>query len=411
MNGRTAMLGSMDSTLKEPDRTEGDGAADVVLVGAGHAHLQVVAEAHRFRALGLSVAVLDPGDFWYSGMASGLLGGRYAADEDRIDVARFARACGVGHRRARVVGLDKAGRRLRLAGGGTFSYRAVSFNIGSQVAVPFPVEEHDRLWRAKPIYRLATLRNRLREDWRAERKVRFLVVGGGTTGCELACNIRALARQAGGKLDLTLVENGPRLMPGKRPAVSAAMHHFLVKQGVTVHLNSSIAQVTARRARFADGKRLDFDQALLATGLVANSDVVSLGLAANAERGLVVRNELCSVDDRHVFAAGDCADILGHDLPRLGVFGVRAAPIVAANLLSLFTGSDMKLYHPQKIWFSAQNLGDGTGLATWGPFWWQGRAALQIKEFLDRRFMARFQTAIFDGADDMHYVPTKIPQD
>jgi len=33
------------------------------------------------------------------------------------------------------------------------------------------------------------------------------------------------------------------------------------------------------------------------------------------------------------------------------------------------------------------NLGDGTGLATWGPFAWHGAAAFWLKDRIDRRWL------------------------
>ena len=53
----------------------------VVLVGAGHAHLHVAKCAAAFGRLTL----IDPGLFWYSGIATGMLGGTYDRADDVID--------------------------------------------------------------------------------------------------------------------------------------------------------------------------------------------------------------------------------------------------------------------------------------------------------------------------------------
>ena len=136
----------------------------------------------------------------------------------------------------------------------------------------------------------------------------------------------------------------------------------------------------------ADGTAIAFDHALVATGLRAAPLVEACNLPAD-ERGLHVLDRLHAASDDRVFAAGDCARIDGYDLPKVGVFGVRAAPVLAANLISRTADQRLAAYKPQRIWFAAQNLGDGTGLASWGPAWWQGRSALAIKDWNDRRFM------------------------
>ena len=53
---------------------------------------------------------------WYSGMATGMLGGMYTPEEDTIDLEAFCRRNGVSILRTRVVSLDRqAGQLRRLA--------------------------------------------------------------------------------------------------------------------------------------------------------------------------------------------------------------------------------------------------------------------------------------------------------
>jgi len=56
----------------------------VILVGAGHAHLHVVAHAEALIQCGARVVLIDPGVFWYSGLATGMLGGRWPPAEERL---------------------------------------------------------------------------------------------------------------------------------------------------------------------------------------------------------------------------------------------------------------------------------------------------------------------------------------
>ncbi|QTF91052.1 MAG: hypothetical protein J5F18_11225, partial [Halomonas sp. BM-2019] len=46
----------------------------LLLVGAGHAHLHLLRHAAAFE--GAEVMLVDPGGFWYSGRAAGMLSGR-----------------------------------------------------------------------------------------------------------------------------------------------------------------------------------------------------------------------------------------------------------------------------------------------------------------------------------------------
>ena len=130
-----------------------------------------------------------------------------------------------------------------------------------------------------------------------------------------------------------------------------------------------------------------------------------LSVATDPHRGVKVQDTLQSIDDPDIFAIGDCADIADYKLPRIGVFGVRAAPVLLANLVAQTRnqaevqtqGDPLQSFKPQHKWLAAQNLGDGTGLAWWGvregeggPAW-RGRTALWLKNWIDVRFVKGYQ--------------------
>ena len=138
---------------------EPNGRRQVVLVGCGHAHLEVMRGARAFAARGADVVLVDPGLFVYSGRGSGLLSGRVSEADAAIDPEALARATGVRFLRERVVGLDRASRSLRLAGAGLVPFDLASFNIGSRGAGS---ATGPRLCPVKPIAGLAALGRRIR---------------------------------------------------------------------------------------------------------------------------------------------------------------------------------------------------------------------------------------------------------
>ena len=367
---------------------------DVVLVGLGHAHLFVASQADRFRAAGLRVTLIDDGEFWYSSIGSGLLGGRYERADDVIEAEPFARGLGIAFRRGRAERIDRARREVVLEGGGRVPYDLVSLNVGSRVAPPFPIEgggDEQRVWFPKPIRGLLDLRERLRGAFARGDPVSWLTVGGNHSGCELTLNALALARAEGGALDATLVADADELVTNEPRGARRAMRDALERAGCAVRTGVRVERIEGCAAVMAGGERLPFDRALVATGLAASPLVMACDLPADPREGLRVTPALHAPNDDRVFAAGDCASIVGYDLPKVGVFGVRASPALASNLLARAANKPLRRYRPQPVWFAAQNLGDGTGLASWGPLWWRGRSALALKDWNDRRFMERYR--------------------
>src|SRR5690606_33026782 len=106
---------------------------DVILVGAGHAHLHLIKHASRFRDRGVRLTVIDPNGFWYSGLATGVLGGMYPPELDYVDPEPLITKGGGRLIRDRLVGLDPQKRIVILESGETIDYDAASLNVGSRV--------------------------------------------------------------------------------------------------------------------------------------------------------------------------------------------------------------------------------------------------------------------------------------
>ena len=371
---------------------EGAPIQEVVLVGLGHAHLFVAARAALFRRQGLRLTLIDDGAFWYSSIGSGLLGGRYEREDDVIEADAFAARCGILYRRGRAVAVDRERREVVLQDGKRVAYDLVSLNVGSQVSPPFPCElDAPNVWAPKPIAGLLDLRATLREAFTRGELVRLVTVGGNHSGAELTANATALARAEGGRIEATLVTDGSELVSNEPPGARRAMRRVLEDYGVTVRTGTRVASVDGEAVVLEGGERIAHDHAIVATGLAASPLVMACDLAADPRRGLLVTPQLHAPGDDRVFAAGDCANIREHDLPKVGVFGVRASPVLTRNLLRRAQRLVPDRYSPQRVWFAAQNLGDGTGLASWGPVWWRGRSALWLKDWNDRRFMRLYR--------------------
>lgn len=358
---------------------------EIVLVGLGHAHLHVAARADEFRRAGLQLTLIDDGTFWYSSIGSGLLGGRYERVDDVIEAQAFAARFGVRFVEGRAGSIDRRHRQVVLEDGVRVPYDLVSLNVGSRTVPPFPVSGGG-VFCPKPIAGLLDLRRSLQADFEAGRSVRWLTIGGNHSGCELTLNALAFARANDATLKATLVTGGDSLIASEPRGARATMRQVLEECGCNVRTGTRVVGIDDGIAELEDGSTIGFDRAMVATGLEAAPLVGACELNHDT-RGLLVNDRLHAPADNRVFAAGDCARIEGYDLPKVGVFGVRAAPVLADNLIRRAADERMRAYKPQRIWFAAQNLGDGTGLASWGPIWWRGRSALGLKDWNDRRFM------------------------
>ncbi|MBN51124.1 MAG: pyridine nucleotide-disulfide oxidoreductase [Spongiibacteraceae bacterium] len=370
-----------------------DNRPTVVLVGAGHAHLHIANQAADYIDAGARLILIDPGKFWYSGMATGLLGGRYAPEQDQIEPGELIRRCGGEFIQDHVTAVDTDTRTLTLESGETLKYDWLSLNVGSEVDSSGLklADDGPRIWPVKPIPPLFELREKLEAAMRDSGQMPpVVVIGGGATGSELTANLAALARRNNVEPRITLVSSSHRLLPDAPAGASRALDRVLEEYSVDVRLQVRARRISSSGVVLDNGECVRCAHVLTAVGLQAKALTRELGLTAS-RAGLRVNECMQSVDDPHVFAAGDCADYAPRNLPKLGVFGVKAAAVIHHNLLAGLRRQPLKPYKPQRIWLAILNLGDGRGLLIWWRIWWLGRLADWLKDRIDQQFMAQYR--------------------
>ncbi len=357
-----------------------------LLIGTGHAHLFTLKRAAEFTRRGFDLTVVAPENFWYSGMATGVVGGRYTPEQDQVDVAALVRVGGAHCRfiRDRAESIDPRKRSVRLASGDELSYDVLSLNLGSQVH-PIPGAT-DRVFPIKPLHELARLRREL-EGSRGQQRV--VIAGGGASGSEIAANVRALL---GDRAEITILARGSRLLPGFSDRSAAALERWLKEREIGVRLDSGVARLENQEAVTSRGDRVPFDFLVNATGLHSPRILSGTGLPVSDRGELLIDRFLRSTGDSRIFGGGDCVKMVDHDLPKIGVYAIRQSPIIFENLLAALAGAPLREFHPQAHCLLILNLGSGVGLARWRGFYWLGRAAFWLKDRIDRQFLARYQT-------------------
>ena len=357
-----------------------------VLAGAGHAHLYTLKRAAEFVRRGFEIVLVAPDRFWYSGLATGMLGGIYEPALDQVDAGRLVERAGGQWLQDNVRAIRPADHCLELASGRSLSYDVLSLNVGS-VGTPIP-GSHERVVNIKPIASLARLRSALEQSTDA---VRVVVVGAGPSGCEIAANVRALMRRRGLHGEVILLCAGAEPLPREPAKVRAKMGAFLRGHQVQLVAHASVESVAGDRLLLRSGSEVPFDFAVNATGLKPPPILKKSGLPVDAEGALVVNDFLQSTGSENVFGGGDCVAMQDHPLDKVGVFAIRQAPILFRNLIASLLGKPLARFRPQKRYLLILNLGDGSGLATWGGWHWHSRWAFRWKDYLDRKFLAEYR--------------------
>jgi NADH dehydrogenase len=152
-------------------------------------------------------------------------------------------------------------------------------------------------------------------DPAADAHVRIVIIGGGATGVELAAelyNSAAALRYYGlevfdeSRLEITLVEAGPRILPALPERLASAAQAELETLGVRVLCGVRVTEAVPHVILTHDGRRIEGDLLVWAAGVKGPPLLAGLGLETNRNSQLLVRDTLQSTVDERIYAIGDC---------------------------------------------------------------------------------------------------------
>ena len=355
----------------------------LVLAGGGHSHALVLrrwAMHPKRRPPGLITLVNRHSTALYSGMVPGLVAGLYSPEECAIDLRRLCVLTGVTFVQAEITAVDLARQELVLAGRPPLAWDLLSLDVGAEVggSSALPV---------KPLEPFLAWCHGL------EAPQAMTILGGGVAAVEVALALR----HRGLKPSLRL--RGDQLHLGSR-AANRLGETLLQAAGVPIGRDARKQQALAPASNQAPSP------ALACTGSRGPSWLGASGLPTNPAGRVLTEASLQVKGLPAVFACGDCGVIDGNSRAASGVWAVRAAPVLAANLERWLDHSArdgasapsprLQPWRPQAR--ALQLLGDGGAInsrpqavAFWGPFAWGPSERLwRWKQAIDQRFMEGF---------------------
>ena len=317
------------------------GVQRVVIIGNGVAGMGV-AEALRRDSPGVQIDVVGNEPFaFYNRMGIARLvvdkGGLEALqlvppdwpEKQRVSVHR-----GVVAQR-----IDRAERRVHLAGGRVLAYDKLVLATGARSVTP---DEDFLKHRNAFVLRSAEDAQAIRHYVDRAKARRAVVVGGGVLGVETADALHHLG------LKVTLLQRGDRLMNSQLDAQGGAMlQGYLESLGIQVVTQAAVlryeGQPMLQAAQLAHGPRVKGDLFVAALGIRANTFLAEQAGLALADNGIRVDSRMRS-SDPDVLAVGDVAELQG--TPRgLWPIGSAHAATAAATIL----GDDIPYATPRIV--------------------------------------------------------------
>lgn len=374
---------------------------DIVLLGAGHAHVQVLRRFGMQPVPGVRLTLITRQVHTpYSGMLPGLVAGHYAYDDVHIDTGPLSRFAHARLYQSEVIGLDLAGRRVLCKDRPPVAYDLLSIDIGSTPsAIDLPGVSEGAI-PVKPIDqfldRFETARQRIL-SLRGEARVG--IVGGGAAGVELTLALHHRLRQevaARGhdpdRLRFTVFTAAASIVPVLPARAAAKLARIATERGIEIRTHARVKGIEAAHLLIEGGDPAALDVIFWTTQAAAPPWLRTTGLQLDAAGFISVDDTLRSVSHPDVFAAGDVASMQSHSLPKSGVYSVRQGPYLDRNLRRLIAGQPLVRYRPQRNALYLLSTGDRFAVGARSGVSFEGGWVWHWKDHVDRTFMARFNT-------------------
>ncbi len=358
----------------------------LVLVGGGHAHVEVLRQLALNPPMDMDIALFDPSpSVWYSSMIPGVIAGHYDAHHAKVNLWALCQRARVRFFQTSVLSVNGSSQRIETGLGERHRYDLLSLDVGG-VARELPVSPGAYVVAVKPIEPMLAAITEFENVRTGALTVR--VIGGGATAVEVALALAYRWRDARNRR-VAIVAATPLLkeFPGHARRVA---RQACKRLNVTVRENSPVQQIDPTRLRLESGELIETQLTILATGYAPAPLLSKTVLSHTVQGSVAVNDQLQCTHFPNVFAVGDCAELTSSRVPKAGVFAVRQAPVLAHNLVALARGEPLAMYQHKASALSLISLGDKHAIAVRNRLSMSGAWAWRWKDSIDRKWMLKY---------------------
>lgn len=361
----------------------------LILLGGGHAHLRVLKHLVEHKPTELEVLLVSPSSWqYYSGMLPGLLGGDYALQDCRVDLANMARRSGVELIIAAVEQWDAPQRLLGLSDGRSLNYDLLSVNTGSETQLADLQALGNVLLPIKPLDHFYQRSQSFLDGCTPGDSVTAAIVGGGAAGAEIAMALQQALQTRGLRPNILLITGNNGVLAGHANAVQRRLLLLLKHKGIEV-ISARARAIEPDRLEVND-KQLRVDLLIATTGARSPDWLQPAGVSLAKDGFIAVNACQQSLSHPEVFAVGDVASRVDKPLEKSGVHAVKAGGVLCHNLLAAAKTQALTPYNPRPVSLYLLNTADGKALLSWGPLTAHGAWVLKWKHWLDTAFIRAF---------------------
>jgi NADH dehydrogenase len=344
----------------------------VLVLGGGFAGYNAVAKLCRMTRGRDDVGVMlisRENYFTFWPMLASVIGGDVETHNVAQPLRRTLIRLGASFRRADLETVDPD-RQVVKAAGREFPYDHLVLSLGAQPAyfgIP-GVEEH--AISIKGIGAGEEICDRVVERYEEttlaggdvpDSKLTFVVIGGGSTGVEVAAELHDLLRDLlvpdypnihPDRPKIILIDANKEVLKELDPALRRVAQARLHELKIEVINNIKAREVEADKVILTDGREIATENVIWTAGARASRKLDDLPFPHDERRGLAVDRFMRVEGHENVWGVGDCAatvDDSGKHVPPNAQAAVQEGEAVAENILAAIDGEELEPFRSQSL--------------------------------------------------------------
>lgn len=358
----------------------------IVIVGGGFAGVR--AARHLANQDGVQVTLISDKNYfcYYPTLYNGATG--HPGSESSIPLDQiFANATNIRLVQDTLAEINTTKRLATTVSGQEYPYHQLILGLGVVTSYFGIAGLEEYAFGVKSIDQIAELQEHFKEQIIDDRQPdeEYIVVGAGPTGVELsaamASYLKRLAKQhrlRRTKINISLVEAAPRVLPRSSEKASAKVHARLRKLGVKVMTNQKVEGSTAE-SLIVSGRKIN-SQTIIWTAGVTNHPFFKdhPQLFTLNERGKVVVDEYLQAA-KGIYVVGDNAATAFSGLAQIAV---HDGEFVAENILRRRKDQPLQVYQVSQP-VTVVPVGHNWAIVEWGKWHIAGRLGYWMRRAAD----------------------------
>ncbi len=389
---------------------------NIVILGGGFGGVRCALDLAKKLKGEASITLIDKNNYHFFTPALYEVASAYHMEEDpyymrlrkaiAVPYSQIFKDKGVNLIQAEITSVDMIQSHVVLDGGEQVDFSHLVFALGSQASDFGIPGVYEYTYQFKTTDDAVALNKKLEElfsdaaDGMVPMPIKFLVIGAGFTGIELASELVMCARKLCERYKLeprafnvTIFEATPKILPMIEDEERKKIMRRLTEIGVIIMENSAIESVMSDSVKLKTGVTVPGTVVVWTAGVQANTLAVQVhGLPVTPKGKIMVDQYLRAQGFENIFALGDVMEFTDpktqKPIPGLAYTAKVQGSIVAQNLAAEIKGKKLKAYKPKYDQWIAPVGGKyavahiSQGMTWYGMWGWFARNFSDLRYFL-----------------------------